>query len=137
MLLYLFSVFLADCMPSFIRTPNNGSTIYVLERASFHDLVWDYNSDGFTLEKVELLYVKQNSTTALVAKKVPGQQLQIFSSSGYSGRVEFHGRATFRILSVVPRDSRIFQCRLSFTNVVPPEFHSDAELVVVGKSSNQ
>jgi len=118
-------------MPSFTRTPNNGNKIYVLDRASFHDLVWEYNPDGFTLEKVELLYVKPNSTTALVAKKVPGQQLQIFSSSGYSGRVEFHGRATFRILSVVPRDSRIFQCRLSFTNVVPPEFHSDAELVVV------
>ena len=132
----MFSFFLADCAPSFTVTPNNGNKVYVLDRASFRDLVWDYKSDGFILEKVELLYLKPDFRTAPVAKKVPGQQLQIFSSSGYSGRVEFYGNGTFRILNIVSSDSRIFQCRISFTNADPPEYQNNAELIVVGKSSH-
>ena len=133
--MYVFSVFLADCKPSFTATPNSGNDVYVLDGASFEDLIWNYNSDGFTLEKVELLYFNPDSTTAIVAKKLASsQQLQIFGSSGYSGRVQIRESATFRILNIIPSDSRTFQCRVAFTNADPPEIQNNAKLVVVGKS---
>ena len=133
--MYVFSVFLADCKPSFTATPNSGNDVYVLDGASFEDLIWNYNSDGSTLENVKLLYFNPDSTTAIVAKKLASsQQLQIFGSSGYSGRVQIRGSATFRILNIIPSDSRTFQCRVTFTNADPPEIQNNAKLVVVGKS---
>ena len=136
--MYACSFFLAGCAPSFTGTPNDGKVVYVLDGARFQDLVWSYNSDGLILEKVELLYFRPDTTTfALVARKVPNKNLQIFASSGYSERVEFYEPATFRILNIVSNDRRIFQCKLAFENADPPEFPSLAELVVVGKSSDQ
>ena len=128
---YLF--ILADCQPSFTVKPNNGNPIYVTDGAGSLTLAWDYNADGRTVERVHLVYIN-GGHDIVVARKAPGQPLQINELSGYNGRVTFTGRATFRISSIVPSDSRIYKCRVTFETASPPEISdSSVEVVVVGE----
>ena len=124
---------LAECQPSFTVIPNNGNTIYVNRDTSSLTLAWDYNADGRTVDTVILVYV-EGSHAVVIAGKRPGQSLQIDPPSGYSGRVSFSGRATFTISNIVPSDSRIYKCRVTFTTFSPHEIsRSDVEVVVVGE----
>ena len=131
--LSVFFSFLADCLPSFTQFPNSGNPTYVAEGAGSVTLAWNYNSDGFSLLRVDLLYIIPGPRTVIVARKVPAQNLRVYSSSGYTGRISFSDRATFQISNIVQSDSRTFQCRLSFLNSDPPEFQRNAEVVVVGE----
>ena len=133
--LSVFSSFLADCLPFFTQSPNSGNPTYVGEGARSVTLAWDYNSDGFSLLHVDLLYIIPGPQTVIVTRKAPGQNLIVYSPSGYTGRISFSDRATFQISNIVQSDSRIFQCRLSFSNSDPPEFQQNAEVVVVGEYS--
>ena len=130
---FFFFCIPADCQPSFTVKPNNGNSIYVTDGAGSLTLAWDYNTDGRTVERVHLVYTNGGREIA-VARKAPGQPLQINSLSGYDGRVTFTGRATFRISSIVPSDSGTYKCRVLFTTVSPPEISdSGVEVVVVGE----
>ena len=113
--------------------PNNGNTIYVNRDTSSLTLAWDYNADGRTVNEVFLLYRKGGHDVVVIAGKRLNQPLQINSASGYNGRVSFSGRATFMISNIVPSDSRIYKCRVSFTTYDPPEISSNIEVVVVGE----
>ena len=130
----LFFLFVrADSQPSFTVIPNNGNPIYVTEGASSLTLAWDYNADGRTVKEVFLVYVN-GANAVVVAGKAPSGSLQMNLRSGYNGRVTFRGRATFTISSIVPSDSRIYNCRVTFTTFNPPEISSsNVEVVVVGE----
>ena len=128
-----FLFVLADCQPSFTVIPNNGNPIYVSDGASSLPLTWDYNADGRTVERVHLVYTNGGREIVL-ARKAPGQPLQINSLSGYDGRVTFTGRATFTISKIVPSDNGTYKCRVTFTTISPPEIsRSNVEVVVVGE----
>ena len=123
---------LAECQPSFTVIPNNGNTIYVNRDTSSLTLAWDYNADGRTVDTVILMYV-EGGHNVVIAGKHTNKPLQIEQAS-YSGRVSFSGRATFTISSIVPSDSRIYKCRVTFTTFNPIEIsRSNVEVVVVGK----
>ena len=124
----------ADCQqPSFTAIPNNGNSIYVTEGAGSLTLTWDYNADGLTVDRVFLMYVNRVDEV-IVARKAPSGSLEINPHSGYDGRVTFRGRATFEISSIVPSDSRIFECRVTFTTISPGQIsESNVEVVVVGE----
>ena len=112
--------------------PNNGKTIYVNKDTSSLTLTWDYNADGRTVEKVLLVYT-EGGHDVVVAGKGPSQPLQIDPASGYSGRVSFSGRVTFTISDIVPSDSGIYKCRVTFTTFNPLEISSNVEVVVGGE----
>ena len=106
------------------------------EGAGSLTLAWDYNADGRTVREVLLLYKDGAGDDVIVAGKAPSGSLQIQSGVGYDGRVTFRGRATFEISSIVPSDSRIFKCRVTFESFNPPEISkSSVEVVVVGEYS--
>ena len=124
---------LTECQPSFTVIPNNGNTIYVNRDTNSLTLAWDYNADGRTVNEVFLLY-RVGGNDVVIAGKPSSQTLQINPASGYNGRVSFSGRATFTISNIVPSDSRIYKCRVSFTTYDPPEIsQSNVEVVVVGE----
>ena len=113
--------------------PNNGNTIYVNRDTSSLTLAWDYNADGRTVNEVFLLY-RKGGNDVVIAGKPSSQPLQINQASGYNGRVSFSGRATFTISNIVPSDSSIYKCRVTFTTYDPPEIsQSNVEVVVVGE----
>ena len=132
--MHLCLFILADCQrqPSFTAIPNNGNPSYVTEGAGSLTLAWDYNADGLTVERVSLLYLN-GVDEVIVARKAPSQPLEIAPLSGYDGRLTFRGRATFEISSIVPSDSRIFRCKVSFTTISPGQISSNVEVVVVGE----
>ena len=132
-ILFYFVSVIAVCQPSFTVIPNNGNTIYVNRATSSLTLAWDYNADGRTVDTVILVYI-EGSHAVVVAGKSGNQPLQINPASGFSGRVSFSGRATFTISNIVPSDSRIYKCRVTFTTFSPHEIsRSNVEVVVVGE----
>ena len=128
-----------DCQPTL--TPPGGSKSYVNDGVNVYDLTWKYNTDGRTIKEVQLKYGGSGSIDITVAGITPTTQLQVNPFSGYSAsRISFPrslsgnvGEITFRISNIVPSDSRIFKCDLSFTSFNPPDVQSSIELVVVGK----
>ena len=130
---FILFLYIAVCRPSFTVIPNNGNTIYVNKGASSLTLAWDYNTDGRTVDTVLLVYI-EGSRDVIIAGKRPNQPLQINTASGYDGRVSFSGRVTFTISNIVPSDSRIYKCRVTFTTFNPIEIsRSNVEVVVVGE----
>ena len=128
-----------DCQPTL--TPLRGDTVYVLDGSNSYDLTWSYNTDGRTIQEVQLKYGGTGNIDITVAGRTPTTQLQVNAASGYSAsRISFFGslsgnvgQITFRISNIVQSDSRIFKCDLRFTTFNPPSVQSSVELVVVGK----
>ena len=128
-----------DCQPTL--TPPGGSEDYVNDGSNVYDLTWRYNTDGRTIKEVQLKYSGTRNADITVAGRTPTGQLQVNPGSGYSAsRISFTGllsesvgQITFRISNIVPSDSRIFKCDLSFNSFNPPDIQSSIELVVVGK----
>ena len=128
-----------DCQPTL--TPLGGSKDYVNDGANVYDLTWNYNTDGRTIRDVQLKYGGSGNIDITVAGITPTTQLQVNPLSGYStNRISFtrplsgnSRQITFRISNIVPSDSRIFKCDLSFDSFNPPDIQSSVELVVVGK----
>ena len=129
-----------DCQPTL--TPSRGSKVYVRNGSSFYDFTWNYNTDGRTIERVNLKYVDAGNNDITVARRTADGQLLVNPASGYSAsRISFSGslsgnvgQITFRISNIAQSDSRIFSCDLSFSDSFnPPEIKSSVELVVVGK----
>ena len=128
-----------DCQPTL--TPLRGSKDYVNDGSSFYNFTWNYNTDGRTIQEVQLKYGGTGNIDITVAGRTPTGQLQINAASGYSAsRISFFGslsgsvgKITFRISNIVQSDSRIFKCDLRFTTFNPPSVQSSVELVVVGK----
>ena len=118
-----------------------GSVDYVNDGSNVYDLTWRYNTDGRTIKEVQLKYSGTRNADITVAGRTPTGQLQVNPGSGYSAsRISFTGllsesvgQITFRISNIVPSDSRIFKCDLSFNSFNPPDIQSSIELVVVGK----
>lgn len=144
---YGFSVLLSfcglryvECNPAFTSRPNNGAIFYVVNGRSALDLIWNYNSAGELVKAVYLYYVEQGEDVLVAAKYFPSGQYDVFSSSGYTNRVEFSGRATFTVKNIVPSDSRWFKCVINFDT--PPQvqgaitvINSAVEVVVVVRPS--
>lgn len=124
-----------ECAPSFTQKPNNGKDYYVLNGTDILNLIWDYNSDGESVQEVSLLYVNESSgSDVYVAAKFGNSPLSIYHSS-YTGRVHFFGRATFRIHKIIPSDNRQFKCLVRFVVPVkpgiPPQMTSPVQRVIV------
>ena len=107
-----------------------------------YDLTWHLKPRGRRIKKVDLKYVCAGKNDVTVARRQPGQQLQVNPSTGYFNRIAFAGplrsfgrvgNITFRILNVTQNDSRIFKCDLSFNPFDPPDLQSWVKLVVAGK----
>ena len=128
-----------DCQPTL--TPPGGSEDYVNDGSNVYDLTWRYNTDGRTIQEVQLKYSGTGNADITVAGRTPTGQLRVNPGSGYSAsRISFTGslsgsvgQITFRISNIVQSDSRIFKCDLSFNSFNPPNILSSIELVVVGK----
>ena len=106
-------------------------TVYVDEGANSFVLSWDYNSDGETVNWVDLMH----GDDILIARKTVNKELEISPASGFSGRMTFSGNATFKLWNIVQSDGRKFECKVYFKSVVSPWIKSRVELVVVGKYS--
>ena len=129
-----------DCENNPTLTPSKGIKVYVIDRASFYEFTWNYNTDGLTIKDVDLKYVGTGNNDVTVAGRTPTTELQVNPASGYSGRISFSGslsgnvgQITFSISNIVQSDSRIFKCDLRFTAFSPPNVQNSVELVVVGK----
>ena len=123
-------------------TPKWGNIVYGIDGSSSYDLSWHFKPRGRTIKEVDLKYVCAGKNDVTVARRQPGQQLQVNPSSGYFNRIAFAGSLrsfgsvgsiTFRILNVTQNDSRIFKCDLSFNLFDPPNLQSWVKLVVAGK----
>ena len=131
------SIVLLECNPAFTSKPNGGATIHVRNGESALTLTWGYNSAGEIVEEV-YLYVEADQDVLVAAKYFPSNQFNVFANTGYTGRVEFSGSATFTIKNIVPSDSRRFKCVINFNT--PPQnpgaitaINSAVEVVVVGE----
>ena len=137
-IIHWFQIY-TDCQPTL--NPSRGSKVYVIDGSSFHDLTWNYNTDGRTIKEVQLKYVGTGNFDITVAGRTLTGQLQVNPASGYSAsRISYSGslsgnvgQITFRISNIVQSDSRIFKCDLSFNSFNPPDIQSSVELVLVGK----
>lgn len=126
-----------------VLTPAWGNIVYGIDGSNSYDLSWKFNPRGRPIKEVDLKYVRGGKNDVTVARRQPGQQLQVNPSSGYFNRITFAGSLqyllgrmgyfTFRILNVTQNDSRIFKCDLSFNSFDPPNVQSWVKLVVVGK----
>ncbi|KAJ7320930.1 Protein turtle A-like [Desmophyllum pertusum] len=87
--------------------------------------------DGQTVTTVELSYTQTGGNDVLIARKYPGQALQILAASGYSGRISSSGDATFTISNIVKSDSRTFECKVSFTDINNLWIRDFVEVIVV------
>ena len=127
-----------DCQPTLTQSRSKD---YVIDGSSFYNFTWNYNTDGRTIQEVQLRYSGTGNIDITVAGRTPTTQLQVNPASGYSAsRISFSGsltgnvgQITFRISNIVQTDSRIFKCDLRFTTFNPPNVQSSVELVVVGK----
>ena len=133
-----FFVLLADCKPSFTKTPSSSNKVYVDERTYSTELSWDYNIDGETVTWVDFMCKNSIGKDVLIARKFANKQLEVSSSaSSYQGRVSFTGKvsgnATFTIWHITKNDERTFQVVVSFTSVNNPWIRNAVELIVVGK----
>ena len=79
-------------------------------------LAWHFDTDGLTIKKVELKYVRTKNNDITVARQQPGQQLQVNSASGYANRIIFtgslkgnEGTITFAILNVTIPTSELVE----------------------------
>lgn len=122
---------LIDGAPKFIKTPSMNGKVYVNEGANSFVLSWDYNSDGETVNWVDLMYGDE----ILIARKTANKELEISPTSGFIGRMNFSGNATFKLWNIVQSDGRKFECKVYFKSVVSPWIKSRVQLVVVGKYS--
>ena len=84
------------------------------------------------------LYLEADQDVLVAAKYFPSNQFNVFPNTGYTGRVEFSGSATFTIKNIVPSDSRRFKCVINFNT--PPKnpgaitsIKSAVKVVVVGE----
>lgn len=132
-----FLVLLADCKPSFTKTPSSSNKVYVDEGAYYTELSWAYNIDGETVNWVDFMYKRSNGDDVLIARKFANQQLQVSQASGYKGRFSFTGKtsgnATFTIWFITKNDERTFEFVVHFTSVNNPWIRNSVELIVVGK----
>ncbi|KAJ7375698.1 hypothetical protein OS493_039507 [Desmophyllum pertusum] len=83
---------------------------------------------------VDLSYTQTGGGDELIARKSPGQALQI--SDAYTGRISFSGDATFTISNIFKNDSRTFECLVSFTDFKDPWIHDFVEVIVVVKTTD-
>ncbi|KAL9964649.1 hypothetical protein ACROYT_G028323 [Oculina patagonica] len=120
---------LIDSAPRFTKTPSSNGKVYVDEGANSFALSWDYNSDGETVNWVDLMHGDE----ILIARKTANKELEISPASGFTGRLTFSGNATFTLLNIVQSDGREFECKVYFKSVVSPWIKSRVELIVVGK----
>ena len=131
------SVLLADCKPSFTKTPSSSNKVYVDEDAYYTELSWSYNIDGGTVSWLDFMYKSGVGADVLIARKVANQQLQVSATSGYKGRFTFAGKvlgnATFTIWFITKNDERTFEFIVHFTSVNNPWIKNSVELIVVGK----
>ena len=134
----MFSFFLADCQPTFFSKPGNDGKLYVLNGQNSVTLTWTYSTSGNTILWVDFQYAEGQSDR-LVARKQPPLNngvLQIPRNNGYNNRVTYTGStgtASFEVKNIVPSDSRIFECKVTFTSVDDPWIESAVELIVAGK----
>ena len=92
-------------------------------------LSWDYDADGETVTWVDLMYGDE----ILIARKTVNKELEISPASGFSGRMTFSGKATFKLWNIVQSDGRKFECKVYFKSVLSPRIKSRVELIVIGK----
>ena len=115
--------------PAFTKIPSSNGKIYVDKGANSSALSWDYNSDGETVNWVDLMYGDE----VLIARKTVSGELEISPASGFSGRMTFSGNATFKLWNIVQSDERKFECKVYFKSVVSPWIKNRVELIVVGR----
>lgn len=118
-----------DCVPAFTKTPSSNDKVYVHEGANSFSLSWDYTADGETVTWIDLMYGDE----VLIARKTVNKELEISPASGFSGRMTFSGKATFKLWNIVQSDGRKYECKVYFKSVVSPWIRSRVELIVVGK----
>ena len=132
-----FFVFLADCKPSFTKTPSSSNKVYVDEGAYYVELSWYYNIDGETVSWVDFMFKGSVGDDVLIARKFPNKQLQVSPANGYKGRFSFAGKVsgnvTFTIWFITKNDERTFEFKVHLTSVVYPWIKNSVELIVVGK----
>lgn len=116
-------------MPAFTKTPSSNDKVYVDEIANSLLLSWDYDADGETVTWVDLMYDDE----ILIARKTVNKELEISPASGFSGRMTFSGKATFKLWNIVQSDGRKFECKVYFKSVLSPWIKSRVELIVIGK----
>ena len=124
-----------ECKPAFTKTPSSNGKVYVDEGTNRFALSWDFNTDGETVNWVDLMYKKSGAPDVLIARKV-GNQLQVPKTSNYYGRVTAGtGKATFVLWYIAQSDERTFECKVYFSSVTNPWIMNAVNLIVVGKSS--
>ena len=129
---------LADCQPSFFSKPGNNGTLYVLNGQNSVTLTWTYSASGNAILWVDF-QCHEGQSDKLVARKKPPLDngvLQIPNNNGYNDRVAYtgsRGTASFEVKNIVPSDSRIFECKVTFDSVNHPWIESAVKLIVAGK----
>lgn len=93
-------------------------------------LSWAYNPDGRTVKEREWTF---NSNQRIVTVESSGSP-QI--DSAYLSRVQLSGN-TLTLLNIQEKDSGVYTFEVQFTTFTPRWIRSDAQLIVVGKSSIQ